>query len=699
MVEGLNLEDPRTLSRNTFTTEILLRLEETRVLLVPSPPMTGRTSTALLICQSLVNGQVMDDQKKIVFNLSAFMPYKFETFEEMFKLQCGVDWEYATSSLPSQGRMMKLRCTTETLHDAIRLCFWMFVKSVVNNPTSNWFIGFSRFGGALPALEAFYDRLEKLTGGHVGVTASTVKEMNESTMEEIHKKERHRFPANQLQFFPTKNKKSSKWLTQREASALPAVPISFKPIESIPRWNQIHVLVVLPRAPGNSNVIWYGKQGFDLIGDDVKQKDPRQTMSRKTLTTETIRQLEEKHVFQVNSSPMTGKTSLAALVSQSLANEIQKTGVTKGGFNFSAMPSSENETFEEGELQATMRCRLGFRLDYSSDAIQTMIQELYNDGRSPPRCQSTLFWPSVKFKLGRAGYNVRSLMFDANGWDMMYHQSALDRRLWYQAVSCFEGASSALEEFCIGLEELTVDALNEVFTSRNRSSTGLPSPTEWIRMLQSGSLYQTDDNVMFERLTSTRAVKKLESISIGWNASRMAATLIINVTSLRNIFGKGFWFGVTGGSSSRLRLFAKKRLSGIVRGVDSPHTLPEMIIRAINSMDYGSIHDTPSTFKTSVDEGALFGSGGFLNLTVREDEKFGGVKLLQEGSNLADQVDLGGRYLSLQLSDFCLVDFRHDDVPMERIAHDCGKLFFRSNDVVLVYPAMDVYRISASKKQ
>ncbi|KAK1939027.1 hypothetical protein P3T76_009102 [Phytophthora citrophthora] len=190
-MSGLNLEDPRTLSRNTFTTEILLRLEETRVLLVPSPPVTGRTSTALLICQSLVNGQVMDDQKKIVFNLSAFMPYKFETFEEMFKLQCGVDWEYATSSLPSQGRMMKLRCTTETLHDAIRLCFWMFVKSVVNNPTSNvrilMFAKFGtettiqfdqnimlksgKFGGALPALEAFYDRLEKLTGGHVGVTA------------------------------------------------------------------------------------------------------------------------------------------------------------------------------------------------------------------------------------------------------------------------------------------------------------------------------------------------------------------------------------------------------------------------------------------------------------------------------------------------------------------------------------------------
>ncbi|KAK1939023.1 hypothetical protein P3T76_009098 [Phytophthora citrophthora] len=222
---GVNPEDPRTLFRNTLTTEIINRLEETRVLLVPSPRMTGRTSIALLVCEALVNEQSMNNQKKIVFNFSAFTPDEFNTFEEKFYWACGVDWEHAAMTLPLQDCVVYF-----VLDDAQMLygdpprydstTFWTFVKSVLNNPSSNirilmfsqhatempikldkslvlrsrklnfthdevceyvskWFKGFSCFEGALPRLEVLYASLELLTGGHVGLTARTVKALNE----------------------------------------------------------------------------------------------------------------------------------------------------------------------------------------------------------------------------------------------------------------------------------------------------------------------------------------------------------------------------------------------------------------------------------------------------------------------------------------------------------------------------------------
>ncbi|KAL3657035.1 hypothetical protein V7S43_018083 [Phytophthora oleae] len=43
------------------------------------------------------------------------------------------------------------------------------------------------------------------------------------------------------------------------------------------------------------------------------------------------------------------------------------------------------------------------------------IQDLYDDGRSPPRYKSPSFWLFVKLILSNAGYNVRILMFAGYG--------------------------------------------------------------------------------------------------------------------------------------------------------------------------------------------------------------------------------------------------------------------------------------------
>lgn len=315
-----------------------------------------------------------------------------------------------------------------------------------------------------------------------------------------------------------------------------------------------------------------------------------------------------------------------------------------------------------------------------------------------------------------------------------------------------------MEAFCANLEELTgghvgfcataVHTLNEVYASRNRSASDLPSPAEWIRMLRSGSLYRANDNALFETLTSTRAVKVLKTLDtdeldrlerIVYGASSGFDADIVEQCLRKGILAqteRRFAFS----SPVMWRFFVKMCVGHIERALHVPKTLPEMIARVVQAIDYDSIRQTlgrnlasdiplerawqmefykaayrctPSTFVTSVDVGALFGSTGFVDLTIHGGAIFWGIELLREASNLAEHIERfapGGRYSSLGLNEFCLIDFRRvasiDDVAMERIAADmrrCEKLFVvcydaRMAGVVVFNSAMDVvYRIQPVK--
>ncbi|KAG6955881.1 hypothetical protein JG688_00011684 [Phytophthora aleatoria] len=382
------------------------------------------------------------------------------------------------------------------------------------------------------------------------------------------------------------------------------------------------------------------------------------------------------------------------------------------------------------------------------------VQVIYKERTTSPRRKSTVFWELVKYVLSNGDYSVRILMFAAYGSGVEYTQLAtpiqFDDRIvlgidqlnfshaevseyvhkWFKGITCFEGSSSsAMEAFCANLEELT------------GGHVGL---SEWIRMLQSGSLYRANDNALFETLTSTRAVKvlktldtdeldRLERIAYGANSDFDAD--IVEQCLRKGILAqteRRFEFS----SPVMWRFFVKMRVGHIVRALHVPKTLPEMIARVMRSIDYDSIRQTlgrslssdiplerawqmefykaayrctPSTFVTSVDVGALFGSSGFVDFTIHGGDIFWGIELLREASNLAEHIKRfspGGRYSSLPLNEFCLIDFRRvasiDDVPMERIAadmRDCDKLFVvcydaRMAGVVVFNSAMDVvYRI------
>ncbi|KAG2759050.1 hypothetical protein PC129_g22282 [Phytophthora cactorum] len=140
--EGVNLKDPQTLSRATLTADIIRRLEETHVLLVKSPPMTGKTSLAALVGRSLVVRHTIDNKKMDLFNFSALSTHKNETFEENFKKQCEIDWKDAVATFPTQPN-----CVVYLVVDEVQVIyregtnsprrksavFWELVKYVLSN--------------------------------------------------------------------------------------------------------------------------------------------------------------------------------------------------------------------------------------------------------------------------------------------------------------------------------------------------------------------------------------------------------------------------------------------------------------------------------------------------------------------------------------------------------------------------------------
>ncbi|KAK1928910.1 hypothetical protein P3T76_015550 [Phytophthora citrophthora] len=559
-----------------------------------------------------------------------------------------------------------------------------------------------------------------------------------------------------------------------------------------PTKKTIHVLVVVLEAGVGSALlqkvntveyqdVWYGLQGSVGRGEGIDLNDER-TLSRSALTADIIDRLDETHVVLVKSPPMTGKTSLTTLVSRTLVTKHREERKKSVVFNVSALGISEDETFEDIFKQ---QCEVSW-----ADAKSTLpshgymvyivldeAQVIYRQGTSSPRHKSTMFWQLVKYVLNNAAYSVRILMFAAYGSGPAYTLLAtpvqFDKRMvftieelnfshdevqeyvskWFKGIAFLERLS-ALEAFCANLEELTgghvglcataIHTLNEVYFSRKRSGSDLPSADAWIRMLQSGSLYQANDNELFESLISTRAVWILKTLSTEELDRLERIAYGANPGSDDNIVEQCLQKGILVQTEQRYlfsspvmwRFFVKMRVGHIVRALDAPKTLPEMVARVMRSIDYNSIRQTlgrslssdiplerawqmefykaayrctPSTFVTSADVGALFGSSGFVDFTIHGGDIFWGIELLREASNLVEHIERfspGGSYFSLKLSDFCLIDFRRvvsiDHVAMERIAadmRDCDKLFVVCYDarvagVVVFNSAMDVvYRI------
>ena len=78
--EGISLNEVKVIKRESIIRFFLARLEKTNILLVKSPPMTGKTSLATLIADSLYKNSV---EKVLIINLSMV---DFEQMRESWKL-------------------------------------------------------------------------------------------------------------------------------------------------------------------------------------------------------------------------------------------------------------------------------------------------------------------------------------------------------------------------------------------------------------------------------------------------------------------------------------------------------------------------------------------------------------------------------------------------------------------------------------
>ncbi|KAG1687474.1 hypothetical protein DVH05_005165 [Phytophthora capsici] len=612
------------------------------------------------------------------------------------------------------------------------------------------------------------------------------------------------FAAEDLQLFLAK-KENSEWLGEDESVAV--FPQDFKLMEPRlllrnpehfgenfqPEKSQIHVLVMLPGGIDCSvsmqqdniiarpDVIWYGEQRSDGL-QKYRGIDPndKRTLFRDVLTSNIIRRLDETRVVNVKSTSMTGKSSLATLVSRALVNKHWEERKKAAVVTFSMLYV---ETLKDHFQQ-----RCGVKWEYAIETLPRsgcMVYMVVDDAQmafgEPDWQLRNVVLDLVKQVLNEPTYPVRILMLTSCGpscqvpihFDerMMIGIKDLNFGLaevfeyvqkWFKGIACLEQSPSAMEKFCVTLKELTgghvglcsvtISKLNEVHSSRRESSTALPSPIEWIHMLQSGLLDKDNNGTyhgsLFEALRDTRAVKwlkylktdeldRLERIAYGDNSDLDVAFVdeCHRLSILAQTEGH-FEFS----SPVMWRYFIRQRVGPIVRAQDAPKTLTEMIAQVMQTIDYGSIREvlartlssdvplerawqlefykavyrcTPESFETSVDVGALFGSSGFVG--DFRSQSYWGIELVHEASTLAQHIEQfspGGRFSSLplrfKLSDFCLIQFKRiasmENVPTERIRADmleCEKLFVvcydaRMTGVVVFNSAMDiVYKIQA----
>ncbi|KAG1687469.1 hypothetical protein DVH05_005160 [Phytophthora capsici] len=162
---GIDPNDKRTLFRGALTSNIIRRLDETRVVNVKSTSMTGKSSLATLVSRALVNKHWEGKKKTAVFTFSMSCA---GTFENIFKQRCGVSWEYAIETLPSSGYMVYM--VVDNAHVAYgepdtrsKRAFLDRVRQVLNEPTYPvrilMFTGFGPEGFPWPVPIHFDERM------------------------------------------------------------------------------------------------------------------------------------------------------------------------------------------------------------------------------------------------------------------------------------------------------------------------------------------------------------------------------------------------------------------------------------------------------------------------------------------------------------------------------------------------------------
>lgn len=499
-----------------------------------------------------------------------------------------------------------------------------------------------------------------------------------------------------------------------------------------------------PQDVYGNTVSWHSRTGeaTGLEGIDLQSG---KTLLREDVTNGIIDNLDQKKVIFVKSPPMTGKTSMATLVSYALFQRCEKMNKNAVIYEFSILNLAPGEAFApafksifntDWKDVATSRYLQEEIVYLIVDEVQMIFQE---SGSSSFKCKSSTFWYRVKGIMTERNCKVRILMFAAYGSNFDYleystpidippemqleikdmnlrHDEVVELVLkHFVGVERLQNANgdenTSLRLFCSQLEYLTgshvglcitaIKLLNEIYMSCIKSASSPPTLKYLIQKMQDGSLH--------DGLITTRAVRTLntltqeeldclERISNGTDR-RTDHEKIVDTCCRRGILLDSLEFS----SPVMKRFFIQKRVGVIKRAKYLPSTLQDLISRALSVIDYEcmkntlgksalndipletvwkmeffkSVHrSTPESIVTSADVGAIFGSNGFIDFTVYAKDKsfLWGIELLREGNRIDEHIQRfssDGRYSSLDLSDFCLIDFRRiDNTSQQKIDED-----------------------------
>lgn len=407
----------------------------------------------------------------------------------------------------------------------------------------------------------------------------------------------------------------------------------------------IHVLVVVPRPYiPKDDVLYYGAQGsLETKGtprECVDVKDKR-TLLRSNLTGKVIDLLDRKHILLIKSPPMTGKSSLAALVSRKLEVSCKEKNIKAVIASFSLLGNGTDKTFKD---VFALECKVEWDIvlshvihDYTVYVLVDEAQILYKDPTTSPRRKSACFWELVKKIQVNKMLGIRILMFAAYGSDLQYTNFSTpveipsDLTLGIEDLNFspdeiqeyvgnwFDGADCLLDQrdtFCnrlalltgrhVGLCAATISELNKVFVSHSRKGIPQPSARQWIEMVECGyfksgnKLDMTTESELFQQLTLTRSVRVLNTLTVeelGYLERFLyGAPLGSDSVNLDLYIRKGILVSIEKqikfSSPVMWRYFIKLRTGHIERSKDGPTTLRELIMRVLRSINYTSIYET-----------------------------------------------------------------------------------------------------------
>ncbi|KAF1330157.1 hypothetical protein FI667_g5461, partial [Globisporangium splendens] len=262
----------------------------------------------------------------------------------------------------------------------------------------------------------------------------------------------------------------------------------------------------------------------------------------------------------------------------------------------------------------------------------------------------------------------------------------------FDGIACVQDGttregSSAMETFCVDLAWLTsrhvglcataVSALNEVYLSRVRSACVHPSAGEWIVSPRAVAVLST---------LESQELNELEHLG-GFDAD------IVERCVRRGILVQN-GHHIEFSSPVIRRFFVKMNVGHIVRALDVPETLPDLIARILQAVDYDGIRQTlvrvSRLTKQFCDVGRRWRVVWIKwvhRFTIRDDgDTCWGIKLLRAAGNLNEYIErfaTGGCCSWLGLSDFCLVEFRcvasvHDNAMKDKIAAGMHEKLFAS---------------------